>query len=274
MTVPAPSVPGTKGKCGRPGFRQDPSRIEASQLPTPTVSSSITTSCEPGFGTGRRCSVRTDGGPNRSIAAAFMRPPASPLRLRAPGSLRRLLDLATPIGYKSYSVSFIRRICRTVGHRQWCGRRVGERRLCPSVARAYVTGPSGRGPAISGSHAHERAGRPCSEAPRSERNSRGTVPAAQRGATAAAYPIVGLIHSHSMVLSHGNALIFQRNFFLLTVKARLASRQNFSLMISKENSRDSVFARFRGLSTTIGRCSTSSTTQPTSGEHRKTPSAL
>jgi len=40
-------------------------------------------------------------------------------------------------------------------------------------------------------------------------------------------------HSHSMVLSHGNALIFQRNFFLLTVKARLASRQNFSLMISK-----------------------------------------
>jgi hypothetical protein len=56
-----------------------------------------------------------------------------------------------------------------------------------------------------------------------------------------------------MVLSHGNALIFQRNFFLLTIKARLASRQNFSLMISKEISRDSDFARFQRLSTTIGR---------------------
>jgi hypothetical protein len=30
-----------------------------------------------------------------------------------------------------------------------------------------------------------------------------------------------------MVLSHRNALIFQRNFFLLTVKARLAIRQKF-----------------------------------------------
>jgi hypothetical protein len=58
-----------------------------------------------------------------------------------------------------------------------------------------------------------------------------------------------------MIFDHGNALIFQRNFFLLTVKARLASRQNFSLMISKENSRDSDFARFQRLSTTIGRFS-------------------
>ena len=60
-------------------------------------------------------------------------------------------------------------------------------------------------------------------------------------------------YSHSMVLSHGNALIFQRKVFLLTVKARPSSRQNFSLMIPKENSGDSDFVRFRGLSTTIGR---------------------
>jgi hypothetical protein len=55
-----------------------------------------------------------------------------------------------------------------------------------------------------------------------------------------------------MVLGHGNALIFQRKFFLLTVKARPPSRLNFSLMISKENSRDSNSATFQRLSTTIG----------------------
>jgi hypothetical protein len=60
-------------------------------------------------------------------------------------------------------------------------------------------------------------------------------------------------HSHSIVLSHGNALIFQRKFFLSTAKARPSSRQNFSLMISKENSRASDFARLRQLSPSIGR---------------------
>lgn len=55
-----------------------------------------------------------------------------------------------------------------------------------------------------------------------------------------------------MILDHRNALIFQRKFFLLTVKARLSSRQNFSLLISKVKSRDSDFARLRRLSTTIG----------------------
>jgi hypothetical protein len=56
-----------------------------------------------------------------------------------------------------------------------------------------------------------------------------------------------------MILDHGNALIFQRKFFLLTVKARPSSRQNFSLLISKEKLRDLDSARFRPLSTTIGR---------------------
>jgi hypothetical protein len=62
-------------------------------------------------------------------------------------------------------------------------------------------------------------------------------------------------YSHSILSTHRNALIYQRKFFLLTVKARLSSRQNFSLMISKENSRDSNSATFQRLSTTIGRYS-------------------
>jgi hypothetical protein len=52
--------------------RQDPSRIEASQLPIPAVSIAMITSFGPGFGTGTSCSVSADGGPNRSMAAAFM----------------------------------------------------------------------------------------------------------------------------------------------------------------------------------------------------------
>jgi hypothetical protein len=56
-----------------------------------------------------------------------------------------------------------------------------------------------------------------------------------------------------LILSHRNALIFQRNFFLPTVKARLAIRQNFSLLISKEKSGDLSSTRFRPLSPTICR---------------------
>lgn len=55
-----------------------------------------------------------------------------------------------------------------------------------------------------------------------------------------------------MIFDHGNALLFLHKFFLLTVKTRPSSRQNFSLLISNGNSCDSDFARFRGLSTTIG----------------------
>jgi hypothetical protein len=68
-----PSTPGTKGNRGRPGCRSEPSRIEASQLPMPAVSSAMSTSCGPGVGTGTSCSVSFEGGPNRSIAIAFMR---------------------------------------------------------------------------------------------------------------------------------------------------------------------------------------------------------
>ena len=56
-----------------------------------------------------------------------------------------------------------------------------------------------------------------------------------------------------MVLSHDNALIFQRKFFLLTVKIRPSSRLNLSLLISKGNLRDSNFAWLRQLSLSIGR---------------------
>jgi hypothetical protein len=64
-----------------------------------------------------------------------------------------------------------------------------------------------------------------------------------------------------MILDHGNALIFQRKFFLLTIKTRPTIRQNFSLLISKGKSRDSDFARLRRLSPTIGRFFASSITQ-------------
>jgi hypothetical protein len=56
-----------------------------------------------------------------------------------------------------------------------------------------------------------------------------------------------------MVLSHGNALISQRNFFLTMVKARRSVRQISSLLISKGNLHDLDFARFRQLSLSIGR---------------------
>ena len=60
-------------------------------------------------------------------------------------------------------------------------------------------------------------------------------------------------HSHSMVSEHRNALIFMRKKFLLTVETRPSVRQISSLLISKEKSRDSNFARLRQLSLTIGR---------------------
>src|SRR5205814_6156473 len=58
------------------------------------------------------------------------------------------------------------------------------------------------------------------------------------------------LHSHSIISMHRNALIYQRKFFLETLKTRPPSRQNFSLMISKGDLRGSDFARFRRLSTT------------------------
>jgi hypothetical protein len=60
-------------------------------------------------------------------------------------------------------------------------------------------------------------------------------------------------YSHSILSTHGNALIYKSKFFLTLPEVRTTSRQNFSLMISKENSRDSNSATFHRLSTTIGR---------------------
>src|SRR5882724_7866741 len=67
------------------------------------------------------------------------------------------------------------------------------------------------------------------------------------------YPALLFSHSHSILSMHRNALIYQRKFFLETLKTRPPSRQNFSLMISKGDLRGSDFARFRRLSTTIDR---------------------
>jgi hypothetical protein len=67
------------------------------------------------------------------------------------------------------------------------------------------------------------------------------------------YPAQRYCRAHSILSMHRNALIFKRKFFLTLLEIRTTSRQNFSLMISKENSRGLDFARFRGLSTTIGR---------------------
>src|SRR3546814_2869689 len=77
-----------------------------------------------------------------------------------------------------------------------------------------------------------------------------------------------------MILDHGNALIFQRKFFLLTVKTRPTSRQISSVLISKGNLPVSDSARLRQLSTTVGRffrfiyCAARRTTE------QKIPSAL
>src|SRR2546428_8271793 len=71
--MPAPSVPGTIGNFALgPHGRQDPSRTSPSQEPTPAAWRAMRTSRGPGFGTGRRWSVSTEGGPNSSIAAAFI----------------------------------------------------------------------------------------------------------------------------------------------------------------------------------------------------------
>src|SRR5206468_11246200 len=69
-----------------PQGRHDPSRTSPSQLPTPAEASAMRTSRGPGLGTGIRWSVSTAGGPNSSIAAAFMvcgiacRPTSAPPR--------------------------------------------------------------------------------------------------------------------------------------------------------------------------------------------------
>jgi hypothetical protein len=68
-------------------------------------------------------------------------------------------------------------------------------------------------------------------------------------------------------------LIYSRDFFLTTVETRPSSRQNFSLLISKEKSHDSKFARFRQLSPPIGQFFASSIAERILREDEKRPSA-
>src|SRR3989441_3559500 len=94
-TMPAPSVPGTIGKFVLgPQGRHDPSRTRPSQEPTPAAWRAMRTSRGPGLGTGRRWGVRTEGGPNRSIAAAFI--VGGIVDCRAPSATRFVM--ASPSG--------------------------------------------------------------------------------------------------------------------------------------------------------------------------------
>src|SRR2546427_325740 len=93
--MPAPSVPGTIGNFAlRPHGRHDPSRTRPSQEPTPAAWRAMRTSRGPGFGTGRRWGVRTEGGPNSSIAAAFI--VCGIVDWRAPAAIRFVM--ASPSG--------------------------------------------------------------------------------------------------------------------------------------------------------------------------------
>jgi hypothetical protein len=60
-------------------------------------------------------------------------------------------------------------------------------------------------------------------------------------------------HSHSIILAHHNTLIWQRKVFANALDHRLTNRQKIALLISKENFASLDFARFRRLSTAIGR---------------------
>jgi hypothetical protein len=80
-------------------------------------------------------------------------------------------------------------------------------------------------------------------------------------------------HSHSIVSTHCKALIYKRKFLLTMLEARTTSRQNFSLMIPKENSGDLNLAMFQRLSTTIGRFFASSIIQRNLRQDQKRPSA-
>jgi hypothetical protein len=67
----------------------------------------------------------------------------------------------------------------------------------------------------------------------------------------------GQNHSHLIILIHGNALIQRRKFLCARRRTVSAIRQQFALLISKENFVESDSARFQELSTSIGRFSTS-----------------
>jgi hypothetical protein len=61
------------------------------------------------------------------------------------------------------------------------------------------------------------------------------------------------LHSHSIILSHDNALISKRKFLQLVAKSRHVIRQKLPLLILKGNFRNSETDRFQPLSASIGR---------------------
>src|SRR5438552_17841973 len=95
--MPAPSVPGTIGNFALgPHGRQEPSRTSPSQEPTPAAWRAMRTSRGPRLGTGRRWVVSTEGGPNRSIAAAFI--VGGIVDCRAPAATRFVMASPSRLG--------------------------------------------------------------------------------------------------------------------------------------------------------------------------------
>jgi hypothetical protein len=90
---------------------------------------------------------------------------------------------------------------------------------------------------------------------------------------AVAYPRKGQNHSHSIILTHGNVLIYRCKFFCTPGRTVFPSRQKSALLISKKNFDDPRLAQFQRLSTSIGRFSRISNKNGHAGLAKKTPSA-
>lgn len=85
------------------------------------------------------------------------------------------------------------------------------------------------------------------------------------------YPKLRSRHSHSIVLSHRNALTRQHKLFCTPQRTDSAIRQKSALLISKGNFGDSGSARIRRLSTTIGRFSKPRRNKPRpTGDQKRT----
>ena len=80
-------------------------------------------------------------------------------------------------------------------------------------------------------------------------------------------------HSHSIILSHGNALDFQRKFFCARRRTVSPIRQKFAFLNSKVNFDDPRFSRFQRLSVSIGRFSRNLRRWKASPTYQKRPSA-
>ena len=79
-------------------------------------------------------------------------------------------------------------------------------------------------------------------------------------------------HSHSIILSHGNALIYRHKLLPRTTKNRLADPSEISALDSKANFDDPRFARFQRLSASIGRFFSDGRRPSRTGNSQKRPS--